>query len=187
MNANLSEFEIRSTLLQDAADIASVHINAWREAYQGLIPQTYLDELHYTYQARKQMWHRFIAEERGRCLYVAEHRQFGIVGFSSVSHPRDERYQSWGELTCIYLLKRYHRLGIGRKLLQAAFDCLKEEGFSKAYCWVLENNPTIGFYQKTGAVVSSTGKTDIIGGLEVKELAIEWPSLEPTMPGPIVR
>ena len=35
---------IRKAHLEDAAEIANVHINAWREAYQGLISQSFLDD-----------------------------------------------------------------------------------------------------------------------------------------------
>ncbi len=38
---------IREARLEDASAIARVHIDAWRETYQGIIPDTYLAQLSY--------------------------------------------------------------------------------------------------------------------------------------------
>ena len=55
---------------------------------------------------------------------------------------------------------------------------MKELGYKKAYCWVLENNPTIKFYEKSGATFSGHTKYDDIGGEQFKELAYDWDSLD---------
>ena len=39
---------------------------------------------------------------------------------------------------------------------------------SKAYCWVLEGNPTIKFYEKSGAVFNGMEKPLEIGGKKEK-------------------
>ncbi|MEZ4741946.1 MAG: hypothetical protein R3B45_05785 [Bdellovibrionota bacterium] len=36
---------IRKARIEDAAEIANVHINSWREAYRGLLPESFLDFL----------------------------------------------------------------------------------------------------------------------------------------------
>lgn len=41
----MASVSIREATLQDAADIARVHIMAWQETYRGIAPQTYLDSL----------------------------------------------------------------------------------------------------------------------------------------------
>jgi ribosomal protein S18 acetylase RimI-like enzyme len=167
--------EIRLARIPDAGEIANVHINAWRETYKGLIPQNYLDQLHYTFKRRKDMWLRSIEESKGRDVIVADCPSYGVIGFASVGHPRDIDMSS-GELTCIYLLNKFHGKGIGFGLLKKSFAVLKEEGFTSAYCWVLENNPTISFYERTGASRLSKTKTDEIGGKKVIEIAYMWDS-----------
>ena len=56
----------------------------------------------------------------------------------------------------------------------SAFSFLKNNGFSSAYCWVLKNNPTLSFYEKTGAKVTKEVKVDKIGDTLVEEVACVW-------------
>jgi hypothetical protein len=52
-----------------------------------------------------------------------------------------------------------------------------ERGFKKAYCWVLEGNPSIKFYESTGAVFNGQIKEDEIGGTKFNDLMYEWKDL----------
>lgn len=54
---------------------------------------------------------------------------------------------------------------------------MKDLGYKKANCWVLENNPTIKFYERSGAIFSKKVKQDEIGGQMFNELAYEWADL----------
>ena len=56
-------------------------------------------------------------------------------------------------------------MGLGR-------DCFGRD------CWVLENNPTTSFYEKTGASFSGLNKVEETAGQEMKELAYERNSLK---------
>ena len=59
--------------------------------------------------------------------------------------------KEWGEIYSIYILKSYHRLGIGKMLFQKAQETLKELGYQKFQVYVLENNvPAINFYHTMG-------------------------------------
>ena len=69
--------------------------------------------------------------------------------------------------------------GIGFALLSAGFKKMRNLGYKRAYCWVLENNPTIKFYEWSGARYSGRKKEDEIGGKKLNELAYEWGSLDP--------
>ena len=55
---------------------------------------------------------------------------------------------------------------------------MKERGFKEGYCWVLENNPTIKFYERSGACFNGKIKEAEIGGQKVKELAYAWDILD---------
>jgi len=51
---------VRQAAGEDASEIANVHLNSWREAYQGLLPQKFLDHLPLTFRRRKNYWQKTI-------------------------------------------------------------------------------------------------------------------------------
>lgn len=178
MSDNLPKTTIRLARDGDAPSISNVHISAWREAYKDLLPDDYLNQLPLTFNSRLKMWSKLIAERPyGQEIWVAESEKHGIVGFAAVSAARDEKFESFGELGAIYLLGEYHGAGIGYKLLSAAFNYFRSLNYAQAYCWVLADNPTLEFYQKTGGRLSGDSKTDDRGALKLSELAVVWDDL----------
>lgn len=167
---------IRKATADDAAEIANVHLNSWREAYRDLLPQDYLDQLPLTFKARMNSWKRMSAE-KDKALFVAE-ADYGIVGFAGLCQPRDPSMQEYGEVGAIYLLEKFKGQKIGFALLKMGMQQLIEWKFTKAYCWVLEGNPTIKFYEESGAKFNGMIKDDLIGGKSVKDLAYQWDSIQ---------
>lgn len=141
--------KIRRAEHGDENQIAKVHIQSWQEAYKGLVPQGYLDKLPSEIEERIDMWKRILANPE-RWAWIAEGPE-GIVGFVLFGPPRDPNREGFIELGAIYLLESEKRKGTGFSLLSAGFNKMKDLGYKTAYCWVLENNPTIQFYEKSGA------------------------------------
>lgn len=53
------------------------------------------------------------------------------------------------EITVLYVLERFCGLGIGQKLMNAAFDVVKEKGFTSTWLSVLYSNErALNFYRK---------------------------------------
>ena len=104
---------IRRARAADAAPIARVHVQSWREAYRGLVPDVYLDQL--SVAAHERQWRRSFAA--GTWAFVAEWEQ-RVVGFASGGLSRARRDIS-GELHLLYVLRASHRHGIGRALFDA--------------------------------------------------------------------
>lgn len=165
--------EIRTAVPGDEAEIANVHLNSWREAYRGLLPQGFLDQLPLTFRRRMNAWQRMVAEPAEYFVNVAADNTC-IVGFGCFSAGREPEFEGLGEVQAIYLLAKYHGSGLGRGLLREGLLELKKRGFKEAFCWVLEKNPTIAFYEKSGATFSGKTKEDEFGGQRVKELAYVW-------------
>lgn len=164
---------IRKATLADAAEIANVHTNSWREAYPDIIDQDYLNDRPLHFKERYELWNKLLISPT-QIIYVAESDKYGIIGFSNAGSSRDQRLENFGEIYAIYLFKKAHGLGVGYKLLQSCFSELKLRGFNKAYLWVLENNPTIKFYEKTGAVKLDYILDVTIGTQSVRELCYGW-------------
>jgi len=175
-SVQVADTVIRRATVEDAAEIANVHLNSWREAYRGLLPQEYLDQLPLTFKGRMISWKQNATDE-ARALFVAEAKN-GIVGFAGFCRARDSSMNEYGEVGAIYLLEKFKGRGVGAALLKMGMQQLMEWNFAKAYCWVLQGNPTIKFYEKSGAIFNGMEKDDEIGGLNVKDLAYEWGSLE---------
>lgn len=171
----MTKFIIRRIKDGDEVAVSRVHIQSWQESYRGLVPDLYLDQLNSKLNERIENWRKAIANPQ-RWIWVAE-IQNAIVGFVILGPPRDTDREGYIELGAIYLLADYKRMGIGYSLLKEGFVKMKELGYSKAYCWVLENNPTIRFYEKTGAKASMLVKQDEIGGKNLNEIAYEWKDL----------
>jgi len=166
---------LRKAELGDEAEIANVHLNSWREIYKGLLPQDYLDSLPLTFSRRMRWWKKSIAEER-EIIQIIETNE-GIVGFSCFGPARRSEDSDMAELYAIYLLERHKGKGFGFELLRSGLKLMKESGFKKAYCWVLDKNPTIEFYKRTGAQNSGVTMDAEIGDQKVTELMYIWKDL----------
>ncbi len=157
----------------DEAEIANVHLNSWREAYRGLLPQDMLDSLPLTFKKRKLQWQNAIIETQTKLILVADNYS-GIVGFALFTACRDPGMEKMAEVAAIYLFEKFKGQGVGFALLSSGLKQMCARGFQEAYCWVLDKNPTIKFYERSGARFTGQIKEDIIGGKAVQELAFGW-------------
>ena len=128
-------------------------------------------------EKRAVFWSKFITDMPPRShLVVATDDGDRVVGFSNGGVNRSTEHDIDGEVQAIYLLKDYQGAGVGRRLLQASFDRLAEDGFNKLLLWVLADNPTCGFYERMGGKVIGE-KMEQIGGTTLRELAYGWEAL----------
>ncbi|AOU97583.1 hypothetical protein BI364_06075 [Acidihalobacter yilgarnensis] len=144
---------LRLAVPSDARDIARVHVESWRVAYRGLVPQTYLDKL--SVESREAFWMQTISTEACE-VWVAE-VDSALVGWIALGASRDDDATfDVGELQAIYLLPEYWAHGIGRALWRVACGRLLERGFSSAVVWVFADNArAIRFYRAAGFTLNS--------------------------------
>jgi ribosomal protein S18 acetylase RimI-like enzyme len=82
-----------------------------------------------------------------------------IVGFACYNKSRDDDLLNCGEIYAIYVLKKYHMHGVGKKLMEACYKKLEE--FRRVAVWVLKSNlKSINFYKHLGFIVD--GKEKVI-------------------------
>ncbi|MFO7957995.1 MAG: GNAT family N-acetyltransferase [Candidatus Brocadiia bacterium] len=171
---SLRETTIRAAAPGDAECIARVHIDTWRSAYQGILPDEYLTDL--SYEKSAAMWSADLSKEDSSSVtYVAEAAD-SVVGFAG-GGPEREGYPAFaGELYGIYVLQSHQRRGIGRRLVGAVGSDLVRRGFHSALVWVLEQNPCKAFYEALGG--KRVGRKEAeIGGVCVGEVAYGWTCL----------
>jgi ribosomal protein S18 acetylase RimI-like enzyme len=156
-----------------------MHVESWRETYPGLVPQAMLSSL--SVPARTAAWSRILGEpSRATGVFVAD---LGgrIVGFGSCGPQRAEALKAKGfdgEISAIYVLKAFQRLGLGSRLLFAMTSSLAESGFKAASLWVLRDNaPARRFYERYGGEVIAE-REDVRPEGVLLEVAYGWPELK---------
>lgn len=153
---------IRCARPEDAHRIAEVHVETWRVAYRGQLPDEVIDRV--TGDNRERLARELIADQDNDML-VAE-SDGRVVGFASTGAGRGE---DCGELYSIYVHPTAWGTGAGSALLEAATAALAERGFEEAFLWVLAlNERARGFYERHGWRFDGT-KIETLGGVEVEE------------------
>ncbi|SOC88199.1 L-amino acid N-acyltransferase YncA [Curtobacterium sp. 314Chir4.1] len=145
---------VRAARTGDAAGIAAVHVQAWREAYAHLMPADFLASL--DVQRRESGWITIIADETTDVFVALDEEE--IIGWASAGPGRDSDAVRPRELEGIYVLASAHGTGVGQRLLEAAV------GDDAAYLWMAEDNPRAeAFYRRNGFTRDSEAKEESIG------------------------
>ena len=159
---------VRHAAPEDAASLATAEIESWRAAYQGLMPQAFLNGL--SHEAKTRGWHRNLlkhgASGRKRVLVaVSDNVPIGLVRIGC-----DEDDNGVGLVYLLYVLPEHWRQGVG-KVLMAAMDELREFGMREAILWVLRDNQRArNFYEGLGWRSDGRTTTENYGGVELEAL-----------------
>lgn len=140
---------IREAVLADADAIGRVHVDAWRAAYRGMMPEAFLASLDGS--ARAARWReRMSGWGVEKKLFVVQGDVGAPFGFAGVGPAREEA-SSRGELFMINLAPAAWGTGAGAALLARATDALRELGHREAILWVLRQNARARrFYEREG-------------------------------------
>ncbi|MEC5425708.1 GNAT family N-acetyltransferase [Virgibacillus sp. C22-A2] len=161
--------KIRKAILNDAAQIAKVHVDSWRTTYKDILPDEFLTSL--SYEQRTTLWQKNVKEQQ---VYVVEKSNGKIIGFSVGGKERTGNYDGYdGEIYAIYIFKEYQGKGIGKMLMQPVVENLELEGINSMIVLVLEDNPAKYFYESLGAKKIDTLKIKIADA-ELNELVYGW-------------
>ncbi|REB07312.1 GNAT family N-acetyltransferase [Sporosarcina sp. BI001-red] len=161
---------IRRASLADAKGIAKVHVDSWKSTYKNIIPDEFLETL--SYDQRTDLWIRNISKE-ANYIFVAENNQKEIIGFADCSKKYGSAIENSGDITSIYLLEDYQKMGVGKQLLKHLFLQFEELGVHRIFVEVLEENKTRFFYEYYGAILFQSKKTTI-AGTDLTLLIYEW-------------
>jgi ribosomal protein S18 acetylase RimI-like enzyme len=151
--------EIRRAKASDAAAVAEAHDEAWRTAYQGIIPGAEL---------------RRLIRKGSRIALL----QFGdkIAGYANYGRNRARSLYYDGEIYELYLRPEYQGLGFGRRLFTAARRDLAQSALKSLIVWALsENENAVEFYRALGGkpVARSSEK---FGARVLDKVAFGWSS-----------
>jgi len=143
------ETRVRLAVPVDAPALAKVHVDAWRAAYRGLVPNERLAKLSYARGAEN-----FLRSMReGPEVIYAVEEAGAVVGFLTLGPCRgaDLDAETVGEIWGIYLAPERWRLGIGTRLCRHGEAILGARGCRSVILWVFaENTRARRFYEAMG-------------------------------------
>lgn len=126
----------------DLDEMGRVHVQVWREAYAGILPDDYLAGLDPTFGPRR--WRERFGTSPDVSWWLARDDE-GIVGMATSGPPRDDDAPAPLELYAINVLRRGHGTGLAGELMA------RTVGDRAAYLWVLDGNDrAMAFYRKHG-------------------------------------
>lgn len=150
---------VRTPTVSDAPKIAHIHVETWRAAYRGQIPDAVLDAL--DVERRAIFWRERVKQEQGLVL-VAEDDGC-IKGFCDLAPSRDNDADPKvvAEIVAIYVLPRHWRNGAGWALCDRALAEARRCGYKAVTLWVLASNGAARcFYEAMGFSMDGATKTD---------------------------
>ncbi len=161
---------VRPARPQDANALASAYEEAWRGAYQGIIPHLALERM----IARRSLpwWQRAV---RKRSPLLVLDFDGVAAGYVTFGRSRSGRSPFGGEIYELYLHPTYQGLGLGPKLFRGARERLTEARVKGLLVWALaDNEAACAFYLSRGG--KPVGETrEHFGDTALRKIAFVWP------------
>ncbi len=161
--------EVRAAKASDASAIAATHDEAWRAAYQGIIPGAELGKL---INRRGPQWWDSAIRKGSRVSVLC----FGdkIAGYANYGRNRARSLHFEGEIYELYLRPEFQGLGFGRRLFTSARRDLVQSGLKSMVIWALSDNETaVGFYRGLGGRMVARS-SEQFGAKSLDKIAFAW-------------
>lgn len=141
---------IRAAGVEDAGEIARIHLEAWREAYDGLLPPALLAAVGGEEQELR--WVGILSRQGSPDVTLAAVDAFDrIVGFAAAGPARSGGVQGTAELYAVAVVPEHRRRGLGTRLVAAAGARLLEQGWTRLLARVPDRDPARSFCLRLGA------------------------------------
>lgn len=167
-------FAVRAGVPEDATKIASIFVETWRATYPGMLPDRVLVKM--SDEAQAFYWSRLLSARRAReFVRVAVNASGALVGFGSAG-PERRASRNDGEIYTLYVRPDFQNRGVGRALICALMQGLRERGCHQAMLWVLAANPSRFFYEAMGGR-KSLERSERLWGMDVAQIGYCWTDL----------
>jgi len=161
--------EVRQAKPSDATAVAATHDEAWRAAYQGIIPGAELEKL---INRRGPHWWDSAIRKGSRVSVLAFGDQ--IAGYSNYGRNRARSLHFDGEIYELYLRPEFQGLGFGRRLFTAARRDLAQSGLKSMVIWALsDNEAAVEFYRALGGRMVARS-SEQFGTKTLDKVAFAW-------------
>ncbi len=148
-------FVLRDATVQDVPALAALHVETFHETHGGGP----------TSAIRETQWQQILSAGSATDFTVlVETAAHELIGFA-----RGRRHDGGvpgyqGELNKIYVLRRFHRRGLGRMLVCAIARRFLNENITSMLLFGDAQNPSNGFYEHLGAVPLFSAAGEFNGG-----------------------
>jgi len=163
---------VRAAAADDAALLARIGVQSWRETYAGLLSPGLLAGLDDNSFHGRTYWKRALAQRRPhQWIWLIElDAPIGLCKFGS-----DEEGDGGGVVDRLYLLRPAQRQGLGRRLMAMAARLLTIHKLLPLSVWTLECNlPAQAFYERLGGRHLPRRQVFEDEGVPVFEVGFRW-------------
>lgn len=137
-------FSVREMTSADVPAVAALHVTTFNETHT-------VNNDGPSYELREQQWRTAFANSDRRWFgIVIENAQGELIGFAKGIPHKGDAPGFEGELNKIYLLRRYHRRGLGRILLCEVANRFLRRGISSMLLFGDADHPANRFYEAMG-------------------------------------
>jgi ribosomal protein S18 acetylase RimI-like enzyme len=159
---------IRRATPRDAHRIATIHVEAWRAAYRGVVPDALLQRQ--SVEKREAFWSKQLGSGSSHTLVAEDGGD--VVGWIDFGKCRDADAQADAEVYAVYLEPTRFRRGIGSALWRTMLEQVRRDGRRRVAVWVLaDNHPARRFYEAMGGKADdATDKRELFDGVELREI-----------------
>lgn len=170
----MADVSVRLARATDVPALAEVQVSAWRTTYADVLPRAALDALEPA--AVEAAWRAAVTDPpdpRARVLVAVDAGQ--AVGLVTTAPAGDDDLDAnrWGEVGPLVVLPERRRAGHGSRLLAAAADHLRGDGFGYAVTWVLAaDEVTQRFLAAAGWDADGASRTLDMAGTPQRELRL---------------
>lgn len=139
----MADASVRPARAEDASAVAAVHARAWRAAYAEVLPTEVQEAL--SAEALAPGWEQAAsAPPSPRHLLLVACEGAEVVGFAAVTPADDEDAEDGdAELATLLVDPERGRRGHGSRLLSAAVEAMREQGFRRAQTWLLSTDDAL--------------------------------------------
>ncbi len=147
-----ADVSVRVGWADDATGIAEVQVRAWRQAYDGLLPDEVLAAMHPADFAAA--WHASLnkpKDARNRVLVALERNTIRGFAITGPANDPDCDPVADGEVSEFTVDPDQTRQGHGSRLVQACADTLRADRFTRAVLWLNTTDDRLrGFLTEAG-------------------------------------
>jgi len=138
---SLEGLTLRDARVSDIPALAALHVATWNDTYAPLMTGPPI-------AVREQQWGQAFSQPKDWFCYVLARTDGALVGFTKgVFRPEHEIP---GELSKLFLLRDYQRLGLGRRLVGQVVQRFLGAGVPAMAAYVDPRNPSCGFFERLG-------------------------------------
>lgn len=140
---------------EELDQVAELFASNWQCTYPGIVPAEYLAWL--TPATAKNTWHKYLEEERhfilvARTVCTEQHAATKVVGMAAA---QAEYYlPKAGYLAALHIAPEFRGKGLGKQLIKAVAERLREYGINQLALAVIDgNDAALSVYKHLGAKV----------------------------------